>query len=189
MPVGPGASTFLFATGLDGCLLDATTYSFEAARPALSLLAERSIPLVLASGKTRAEMAASGARHLPGDASHRRERRCSARPREGMRQGAPRLPVAGGVLGSRSGHSAKEYPRGSRRRRRGNRCTRPLLFESRPERGGADLVVGHSQFQQRSSAAPTLRSSASLQSGSVGSVASKADAPLALGAPSFSALW
>ena len=56
MPVGPGASKLLFATDLDGCLLDATTYSFEAARPALSLLAEKRIPLVLASSKTRAEM-------------------------------------------------------------------------------------------------------------------------------------
>ena len=55
-PVSPGASTFLFATDLDGCLLDATTYSFEGARPALSRLAEKGIPLVLASSKTRAEM-------------------------------------------------------------------------------------------------------------------------------------
>jgi mannosyl-3-phosphoglycerate phosphatase len=57
MPVGSEVSRFLFATDLDGCLLDATTYSFEAARPALSLLAEKRIPLVLASSKTRAEMA------------------------------------------------------------------------------------------------------------------------------------
>ena len=56
MPVGPGASKLLFATDLDGCLLDATTYSFEGARPALSRLAEKGIPLVLASSKTRAEM-------------------------------------------------------------------------------------------------------------------------------------
>lgn len=44
-------------TDLDGCLLDAETYSFEAARPALAALSERGIPLVLCSSKTRAEMA------------------------------------------------------------------------------------------------------------------------------------
>jgi mannosyl-3-phosphoglycerate phosphatase len=41
---------------LDGCLLDATTYRWEAARPALELLRRRGIPLVLCSSKTRAEM-------------------------------------------------------------------------------------------------------------------------------------
>lgn len=51
----PGAG-LLVATDLDGCLLDETTYAFDAARPALSALAERRIPLVLASSKTRAEM-------------------------------------------------------------------------------------------------------------------------------------
>ena len=43
-------------TDLDGCLLDATTYRWEAARPALDALRRRGIPLVLCSSKTRAEM-------------------------------------------------------------------------------------------------------------------------------------
>lgn len=44
-------------TDLDGCLLDATTYRWEAARPSLDALRQRGIPLVLCSSKTRAEMA------------------------------------------------------------------------------------------------------------------------------------
>lgn len=44
-------------TDLDGCLLDAASYSWEAARPALEALRARGIPLVLCSSKTRAEMA------------------------------------------------------------------------------------------------------------------------------------
>lgn len=43
-------------TDLDGTLLDHDTYSFEAALPALAALKERSIPLILASSKTEAEM-------------------------------------------------------------------------------------------------------------------------------------
>lgn len=43
-------------TDLDGSLLDGTTYSYEAATPALTALYEQGIPLVLVSGKTRAEM-------------------------------------------------------------------------------------------------------------------------------------
>lgn len=43
-------------TDLDGCLLDASTYRWEAAQPALAALRRRSIPLVLCSSKTRAEM-------------------------------------------------------------------------------------------------------------------------------------
>jgi mannosyl-3-phosphoglycerate phosphatase len=43
-------------TGLDGSLLDSTTYSFKAAIPALTALREQDIPLVLVSSKTRAEM-------------------------------------------------------------------------------------------------------------------------------------
>lgn len=46
----------MVVTDLDGCLLDAATYSFEAARPALALLKRRGIPLVLCSSKARAEM-------------------------------------------------------------------------------------------------------------------------------------
>ncbi|HEX9190170.1 MAG TPA: HAD-IIB family hydrolase [Vicinamibacteria bacterium] len=52
---------WLVATDLDGTLLDHETYSFEAARPALALLAERSIPLVLVTSKTRAEAEAIAA--------------------------------------------------------------------------------------------------------------------------------
>ena len=43
-------------TDLDGSLLDGTTYSYEAATPALTALRELGIPLVLVSSKTRAEM-------------------------------------------------------------------------------------------------------------------------------------
>jgi mannosyl-3-phosphoglycerate phosphatase len=46
------------ATDLDACLLDEWTYSWEPARPALTALRERGVPLVLASSKTRAEMEA-----------------------------------------------------------------------------------------------------------------------------------
>lgn len=41
---------------LDGTLLDQTTYRFDAARPALQVLRERHIPLVLCSSKTRLEI-------------------------------------------------------------------------------------------------------------------------------------
>jgi mannosyl-3-phosphoglycerate phosphatase family protein len=43
-------------TDLDGTLLDPKTYSFAEALPALDLIRERDIPLVLCSSKTRAEM-------------------------------------------------------------------------------------------------------------------------------------
>jgi mannosyl-3-phosphoglycerate phosphatase len=43
-------------TDLDGTLLDRDTYSFEAALPALDLIKERGIPLILTSSKTRAEI-------------------------------------------------------------------------------------------------------------------------------------
>ena len=46
----------LIVTDLDGTLLDAETYAFTPARPALTALADRGIPLVLCSSKTRAEM-------------------------------------------------------------------------------------------------------------------------------------
>lgn len=58
---GSPAGRWLVATDLDGTLLDHETYSFEPARPALALLAERSIPLVLVTSKTRAEAAAVAA--------------------------------------------------------------------------------------------------------------------------------
>jgi mannosyl-3-phosphoglycerate phosphatase len=41
---------------IDGTLLDKETYSFDEARPALAALAERNIPVVLVSSKTRAEI-------------------------------------------------------------------------------------------------------------------------------------
>ena len=46
----------LFATDLDGTLLDDETYSFAAAGPALEALARTAAVLVLASSKTRSEM-------------------------------------------------------------------------------------------------------------------------------------
>lgn len=46
----------LVVTDLDGCLLDAASYRWEAARPALDALRRRRVPLVLCSSKTRAEM-------------------------------------------------------------------------------------------------------------------------------------
>lgn len=41
---------------VDGSLLDGTTYSFDAAIPAITELREQGIPLILVSSKTRAEM-------------------------------------------------------------------------------------------------------------------------------------
>jgi mannosyl-3-phosphoglycerate phosphatase len=41
---------------LDGCLLDAASYSWRSARPALDALRRAGIPLVLCSSKTRAEI-------------------------------------------------------------------------------------------------------------------------------------
>lgn len=49
-------SNLIVFTDLDGSLLDGTTYSYEAAAPALTALREQGIPLVLVSSKTRAEM-------------------------------------------------------------------------------------------------------------------------------------
>lgn len=46
----------LVFTDLDGTLLDYDSYSFEAAGPALELLAARGVPVILASSKTEAEM-------------------------------------------------------------------------------------------------------------------------------------
>ncbi len=43
-------------TDLDGTLLDRNTYSFEPAQPALRLIRQKDIPLVLSSSKTRAEI-------------------------------------------------------------------------------------------------------------------------------------
>ena len=46
----------IIITDLDGTLLDAETYSFEAARPALEAARRRNVPLILCSSKTRAEL-------------------------------------------------------------------------------------------------------------------------------------
>jgi len=47
--------SFLVFSDLDGTLLDHTTYSWEAARPALERLARLDIPVILATSKTAAE--------------------------------------------------------------------------------------------------------------------------------------
>lgn len=46
----------LILTDLDGTLLDANTYAFDAAREALDEVRARAVPLVLVSSKTRAEV-------------------------------------------------------------------------------------------------------------------------------------
>src|SRR4030042_7176525 len=46
----------LVFTDLDGTLLDHRNYSFEPARPALRLLRESGIPLIICTSKTRAEV-------------------------------------------------------------------------------------------------------------------------------------
>ncbi|MCK9418753.1 MAG: HAD-IIB family hydrolase [Nitrospirae bacterium] len=46
----------IIITDLDGTLLHPTTYSFDAARPALKLIRECGVPLILCSSKTRAEL-------------------------------------------------------------------------------------------------------------------------------------
>jgi len=54
-PAGTRSVMVVF-TDLDGTLLDSNTYTFEAAREALTELRARNIPLVLVSSKTRAEI-------------------------------------------------------------------------------------------------------------------------------------
>src|SRR4030042_950735 len=46
----------LVFTDLDGTLLDHRTYSFEPARPALRIMRESDIPLIICTSKTRAEV-------------------------------------------------------------------------------------------------------------------------------------
>jgi mannosyl-3-phosphoglycerate phosphatase len=46
----------IVVTDLDGSLLHPRTYSFEEARPALELIRQRQVPLVICSSKTRAEI-------------------------------------------------------------------------------------------------------------------------------------
>ena len=52
-PALPGLVLF---TDLDGTLLDADTYRYDAARPALDRLREHAIPLIICTSKTRAEV-------------------------------------------------------------------------------------------------------------------------------------
>jgi mannosyl-3-phosphoglycerate phosphatase len=52
-----GGAAILVATDLDASLLDAATYRWDAARPALRALAERGARLVLCTSKTRSETA------------------------------------------------------------------------------------------------------------------------------------
>ncbi|MBS3917894.1 MAG: mannosyl-3-phosphoglycerate phosphatase [Deltaproteobacteria bacterium] len=55
----PSTTTILkciIFTDLDGTLLDKETYSFEPARPALQMIKQKGIPLVLSSSKTRTEI-------------------------------------------------------------------------------------------------------------------------------------
>jgi mannosyl-3-phosphoglycerate phosphatase len=47
---------FAIFTDLDGTLLDYSTYSFEKARPALALISQSAIPLILCSSKTKTEI-------------------------------------------------------------------------------------------------------------------------------------
>ncbi|MEW6410023.1 MAG: HAD-IIB family hydrolase [Nitrospirota bacterium] len=47
---------FVIFTDLDGTLLDYSTYSFDAALPALKVLKEKNIPLVICSSKTKTEI-------------------------------------------------------------------------------------------------------------------------------------
>lgn len=49
-------SPIVIFTDLDGSLLDAKTYSFDAAGEALNALRVRNVPLILVSSKTRAEI-------------------------------------------------------------------------------------------------------------------------------------
>jgi mannosyl-3-phosphoglycerate phosphatase family protein len=47
---------YLISTDLDGTLLDHHTYSWEAAKPGLALCRERSVPIILNTSKTLAEV-------------------------------------------------------------------------------------------------------------------------------------
>lgn len=55
-PPVEGKETLVVFTDLDGTLLDSATYSFDAAREALTALRNRKIPLVIVSSKTRTEI-------------------------------------------------------------------------------------------------------------------------------------
>ena len=52
----PMRYNIIIFTDLDGTLLDLRTYSFDAALPALRMIADNDVPLILCSSKTRAEI-------------------------------------------------------------------------------------------------------------------------------------
>ena len=56
MPSTTTTRKLVIFTDLDGTLLDRNTYSFEPAQPALHLIKQKDIPLILSSSKTRAEI-------------------------------------------------------------------------------------------------------------------------------------
>jgi mannosyl-3-phosphoglycerate phosphatase len=56
VPSMPDEKRVIIFTDLDGTLLDYATYSFNDALPALTLIKERSIPLVICSSKTATEI-------------------------------------------------------------------------------------------------------------------------------------
>jgi mannosyl-3-phosphoglycerate phosphatase len=56
MPLMTTTRKLVIFTDLDGTLLDRNTYSFEPAQPALDLIKQEEIPLVLSSSKTMAEI-------------------------------------------------------------------------------------------------------------------------------------
>jgi mannosyl-3-phosphoglycerate phosphatase len=56
MPPTTTTRRLVIFTDLDGTLLDRNTYSFEAALPALHLIKQEDVPLILSSSKTRAEI-------------------------------------------------------------------------------------------------------------------------------------
>ncbi len=55
-PVASAHPAWVIFTDLDGTLLDVKTYRYDAARPALDLIREQRIPLILCTSKTRAEV-------------------------------------------------------------------------------------------------------------------------------------
>ncbi|MEW6681454.1 MAG: cation:proton antiporter [Nitrospirota bacterium] len=55
-PAPPQAPRWAVFTELDGALLDPTTFRFDESRPALDRLQKEGVPLVICSGKTRAEI-------------------------------------------------------------------------------------------------------------------------------------
>jgi mannosyl-3-phosphoglycerate phosphatase len=56
MPLTTTTPKPIIFTDLDGTLLDRQTYTFEPALPALRIIQEKGIPLILSSSKTRAEI-------------------------------------------------------------------------------------------------------------------------------------